>query len=240
MDKVFFLPVVLLALAGCHKEKNNITLGSASVNVVNAVVNGPAVKINPNAATGILFKTAPQVSYGAGALYYVPRAETPVSIVSAADTNSVLLNASFNFQAPAFTLLLTGQLPAIDTLLYEETDFSYIKNSVSETDSSINIRFINGSPNSQPVNINIKNASNKEVASLAYKGVTGFKKYAAATANTSYIFEIRDVKTDALLYTYTFSITATNRFNNVALVIKGLQGTNTGTAAFGVFAANYF
>jgi hypothetical protein len=46
--------------------------------------------------------------------------------------------------------------------------------------------------------------------------------------------------TDALLLTYTFSATATNRFKNVSLLIKGLLGTTTGTNEFSVSSVNYF
>ena len=105
-------------------------------------------------------------------------------------------------------------------------------------DSSIYLRFVNLSPNSTPVKINIRSNSINEVADLGYKGVSDFKKYKALGATPNYIFEVRDVTSNAVLATYTLTVSSA-RFRTIAIVIKGLKGTSTGTDAFSLFQVNY-
>ena len=104
----------------------------------------------------------------------------------------------------------------------------------------MNVRFVNLSPNSVPVKIKITNAVVNEVDNLPYKSISDWKNYKATASSTTYSFQIRNAVTDALIFTYSFAANSTNRFKNVTLIIKGLQGTTSGTSAFRVFAVNYF
>jgi hypothetical protein len=125
--------------------------------------------------------------------------------------------------------------------LIEETNYPFISLSKTpaDADSLINIRFVNLSPNSNPFNIKIQGATIDETNGLAYKGITSFKAYTAKVANPNYKFEIRDGTSNILLITYTFNITPTNRFKNVALVIRGLQG-GISPNVLAVSEINYF
>jgi hypothetical protein len=244
MSKSFqLIPVALMSLlfSNCKKDNSNKINLISTIIVVNAAVDIPSVKVN---LTGnkIIYATAPSVTYGAGTLYYAPRAATSFSIVSSADTNTFLINKTFNLSSEIYTLYLVGQAPNIDTLFRQETNFPFIpQNKIyTSSDSVVNVRFVNLSPNSNPVKIKIVNASANEVDNLPYKSSTNFRAYDAKLTTTAYAFQIRDAATDALLVNYTFNATATNRFKNVALVIKGLAGITTGTNAFSVAAVNYF
>lgn len=239
MRKYFGLGIVLLFTACSKKDSSIPSTYSATVNVINAVVNNTGIKVNTNNSP-IVYLSANQVGYGAASLYYIPRSQGRISLVTTADTTNYLLNSTYSFNSGFATIYLAGQTGAIDTIAREETNYPFIRTDVVVPDSSIYLRYVNLSPNSTPVNINIKGAGTNEANSLAYKGITDFKKYPALASNGSYIFEVRDVVTNTLLTTYTFTVTATNRFKNVALIIKGLTGTTTGTNAFGVFTANYF
>jgi hypothetical protein len=103
----------------------------------------------------------------------------------------------------------------------------------------VNVRFVNLSTGSPALKIKLSTSVINEVDNLPYKAIGGWKAYPARLASTIYSFQIRRVDTDALITTYSFSATATNRFKNVALVIRGAFGT-TGVTGFGVSAINYF
>ncbi len=232
--------LLLCIFTACKKDNgSDINRTTTTVNVINAAVNVTGVKVNTNNAP-VTYLTASQVSYGASALFFLQKPSANLSIVASSDTSNYLLNKTLAFNAGLVTIYIAGQSGTVDTLIREEQNYPFIRTDVITPDSSINLRFVNLSPNSAGVTINIKGSSTNETSNLPYKGITNFKSYTAKSTNTSYVFEIRDASASTLLFTYTFSVTATNRFKNVALIIKGLQGTTTGTNAFGVFPANYF
>jgi len=238
--RIFSAVILTFAFLGCSKNINNTSNSlTSSVNVINAAVNVAGIKVNTNGVP-IIYASATQVGYGASAIYYVPRITTPVTVVASADTTTYLLNKSFDFHSGIYSLYIAGQAGAIDTILKEETSYPFIRTDVVMPDSSIYLRFVNLSPNSSPININIKSSTATEATSLSYKSITDFKKYPALAANANYIFEIRDASSNTLLISYTFNVTATNRFKNVAIILKGLAGTTTGTNTLSAFASNYF
>lgn len=111
-----------------------------------------------------------------------------------------LFNLALNLPPGSInSLFLTGTVNAPDTLFVtDQLPFHPV------SDSATGIRFVNLSPNSPPVSINILGINNgSEVAALPYKGITGFKSYPATQAISSYIFEFRDAATGTLLTTYT-------------------------------------
>jgi hypothetical protein len=236
-----FMPFVLLAVTilSCSKTKE-IQRNSGAVNVINMAVDIPAIKVNTTGSVINYAATTTQVAYGTGRLYSAPTGNIQFVIVPSADTNRLLVNNTYNLQSAVYTMYITGTTTAVDTIFRQETNFPFIRTDVVTPDSLINIRFVNLSPNSVPVKIKLASVATNEVDNLAYKGITDFKAYTAKIANTSYLFQVRNAATDALLLTYTFSVTGTNRFKNVALIIKGLQGTTTGTNAYSVSAVNYF
>jgi hypothetical protein len=229
-----YLPCIFIAGAllavSCKKNNTDVPL-LASVNVVHAVVNAPTVKVNTTGATVTYLTFADSINYGAAKAYAIPgRANVPFAIVSTKDTTKPLFNASFAIgEGETYSLFLAGQYPQCDTVWVRD----YISN---YTDSLVGVRFINLSPNSSAININIKGNTGLEATGLAYKQITAFKTYPAKSTNGSYIFEVRDAATGNLLTTFTLTIA---RFHNHTLVIKGLAGA-TGTNALGIFAENHF
>jgi hypothetical protein len=243
MKKVFNLIVFVFTISlmsSCKKDSKEFSLTS-TVNVINAAVDVPGLKVNTSGGT-IIYATAPAVAFGAGQLNYVPRTSTLMKIVGSPDTTIAYVNNNLNFQSGIYSLYLIGQAPAVESMLVEETNFPFIRQDVIQpsSDSVVNVRFANLSPNSVPVKIKISGATTNEVDNLPYKGVSSWKIYTAKLATTNYAFQVRDAVTDALLASYTFAATATNRFKNVTLIIKGLQGTTTGTNAYSISPINFF
>lgn len=170
-----------------------------------------------------------------------------VRAVSAADTTIILYssNKAENFAANSFnTLFLAGNTGAYEGVFIQND------NIVNHTDSAMGIRFINLSPNSTPLSITLSTAPTTNIeAGLVYKQKSDFKKYPALASTGSIIFQVRDAG-GVLLASYTLPVTAVSpyglasipfaRFRNITLVVKGLQGTTSGTNAFGVFPVAHY
>lgn len=220
----------IIGFTSCEKNDAGIPQ-LTSVNIINAVVNTTAIKVNPFGSAITYNSYTDSVKFGAFKLYSLHAGtETPLTIVATTDTTKPLFTASLSINAGEYyALFLSGQYPQADTVWARDNFSNY-------TDSLIGIRFINLSPNSNAVKINIKgNTTQNEVNSLGYKQLTDFKQYSAKIANPNYQFEVRDVATSALLASFTLSYT---RFHNHTLVIKGLAGVTTGANAFSVFSVN--
>jgi hypothetical protein len=237
---IILLAFLILGNTSCKKGVQEAPTSYTMV-IVNSAIGLSAVQVNPTGNSKITYSTTPQVTFGARGIYYVNTGE-PISIVATSDTTISLIKRSFDFTSGWYSMFITGQSPALDTIIKAETDLPFIRNDITNptSDSIVNVRFINLSPNSVPVKIKIASSTGNEVNSLPYKSISAWKAYTALAATTNYSLQIRDAITDALLASYTFTANATNRFKNVTLAIKGLQGTTTGTNAFGVFAVNYF
>lgn len=226
------ITIITLAtlVTACEKDET-ATPQLTSVNIVNAVINTSAIKVNPFGSEMIYNSYTDSIRFGAFKLYTLQAGiENLVTIVATSDTTKPLFNAALlTNPGEMYSLFLTGQYPQADTVWVREEFGNY-------TDSLIGVRFINLSPNSNVVKINIKGSTTQnEVNSLGYKQLTSFKQYAAKKANPNYQFEVRDETTNALLASFTLSYT---RFHNHTLVIKGLAGITSGANAFSVFSVN--
>lgn len=126
----------------------------------------------------------------------------------------------------------------VETLLHQEDDIpAPILRNVHDIlkngeDTVVNIRFVNLSPTSPPVDIHIMGSTTKEATSLAYKHFTAFKSYPGTKAafEASYYgnltFEIRR-SSDQQLMAYGMipinpAALSNLLFRTVALVITGI------------------
>ena len=227
-----FVPLLIItaAMTGCEKDEAP-TPELTSVNIVHAMVNAPAIKVNPTGSNITYITYTDSIKFGSAKVYSLKAGtEAPVTIVSTADTTKPLFTATLpTGPGEMYSLFLAGQYPQADTVWVRDELNNY-------KDSLIGVRFINLSPNSSGVKVNIKgNATQYEATDLRYKQITAFKQYAAKSANTNYQFEVRDAVTNTLLTSFTLAYT---RFHNHTLVIKGLSDVTTGTNAISVFSVS--
>lgn len=230
---------VLIACCSC-KENELTPIVNADIRIINTAV-GTAIKIGPGRNMDYAIETP--INFGGSRLYMLERKAIPLQIVNAAESTVKFYNEIINFNSGIYSVFVIGQDAAVETIVKEETDFPFIDftNKIPvKVDSVVNMRFINLSPNSVPVKIKIASAAGNEVDNLPYKAIGNWKKYTATASSSVYAFQVRDAVTDALLASFNFTANSTNRFKNVSLIIKGLQGTTTGVNAFGMFAVNYF
>ena len=255
------LIVCSLFLLSCEKEKETPQL--AAITVVNLAIDAGTVKVNyfgnpitwatytanTNTTNATATVNAPStLGFATQGKYGLFAGNNPIVIVPTNDTLTPIYNNSIQTTGgDVYSLYLAGQPPTFETLLIKDAIPAF------EKDSSINIRFINLSPNSPAVNITLAATTTvNETTNLNYKDITAFKKYPlppVIPAGTV-TFHVRNADTNALLTTYTLPATGTSpnptvsialsRFKSITLAIKGLAGTTTGVNAYSVLpVANY-
>jgi hypothetical protein len=214
LKQTFLATVLITGLYACKNDTVKPT-ALASVNVTNAVVGGSSLTLNTSTLT---------VGNNSYAQFSLTAGQSKLDLYPAATPNSPYYNQTFSTaNSSYYSLFLSGASPtAVDATLIKESYKNY-------TDSLCGVRFINLSPGSNPVSVNLAGSANgSEINSLAYKSYTDFKQYAAKRVNTSYAFQFRDAATGSLIASYTLS---TPYFNNVTLVLRGLE---TGSPAAGI------
>jgi len=202
-----FLSIGLLALYLVSCKTTNISPSPlASLNVTNAVVGGSALTLNTSALT-VANNNYSQLTLNAG--------NSLVNLYPAATPTAPYYNQTITTNnGDYYSLFLSGASPAsVDATLIKESYVNY-------TDSLCGVRFINLSPGSGPISVNVTGSANgSTVASLAYKAYSGFIQFPAKKLNTSYAFQFRDATTGNLLVSYTLS---NPFFNNVTIALRGL------------------
>jgi hypothetical protein len=231
MKRILFGIVILsLLIYSCKKDKDAPD-DSASLTIVNADQFAPVTAINFSTAK-IDFSQAPTVIPFQGWLEFgLQTGSTSFNLVSSSDTTAVLLHSDLNLTlAGIYSLYVAGTSGHTDTVLMKDNIPYY-----ASADSVAGTRFINLSPDSGPVSINLAGSANPEFSSLAYKKITLFKPYAATsniTNNGGYNYEVRDGSGN-LLATFNWMPTV---YKNYTLVISGMLSNST----VSVFAVNNF
>ena len=209
-NKLFILLIVASSLAACKQD--NIKLSSlTSLNVTNAVVNGATLTLNTSA------NTVGNNGYGQFALL---AGQTKVDLFDDNELSyAYYQNIIATVNSSYYSLYLTGTDSAhVQSVLVKENYQNY-------TDSVAGVRFIDLSPGSNPVSVDIQgNANGSEVGNMAYLSYTTFKKYSATAANSTYNFEFRDAATGTLIASYSLT---TPTFKNVTLALAGLESNAT-------------
>jgi hypothetical protein len=239
--KNIYLIMLLMFCASIYscKEDEKAIPESGTVNVINVVSDVGAIKGNFSGINIAWSSIIPTGDFGTGKLYYAPAGNSNMKVVPALDTNVVLFNAARTIQSKVYTLYLTGTKADVDTMFREEINFPFIATGANippPADSVVNVRFVNLSTSSPALKIKLAIGTANEVNNLSYKSIGTWKGFPNRTDFTEYNFEVRNAATDELLTTYTFYAMATNRFKNVALVIRGAFGSGD----FGVSEINYF
>jgi len=235
-----FLSVWALAcmLQSCAKQ-TAVPPGTANLTLINTVIGStPSLVTNFSGTDPITwYYTASKLVYGTYASNNQVGAysgEQKLAIYRYPDTtahSTPLYNLTLDLPVGSIrTLFLTGTVAAPDTLFTTDTPPYH-----PPTDSSLGIRFVNLSPGSAPVSVNITgNANGSEVSSLSYKGITPFKNYPATAGISSYTFEFHDAATGTPIATYTVSgitvaanTTNVRRYRNFTVALLGLAGSTT-------------
>jgi len=208
MRNVYILVLIIFMIPAC-KRSAILSVPSGNLLVANAVVGGGTITLNPTSQT---------VGSNSWDIFPLLPGQGNINL-----SNNTVKPAIPYYQGTLkvadldnYSLFLGGASQTqVDAVLIKESYHNY-------DDSVCGVRFINLSPNSNPISVNLAGSANgSEVASLAYKSYSDFKQYPATQANASYVFEIRDVTTGNAITTYTYY---TQYFHNVTIILGGLVG----------------
>ncbi len=204
----FFL---LLLSVSCQKE--SAPAGTASLTMVNAVAGSNSLVVNFAGDGAIHYYTAQQLRHNAYTnnvnQYNAYSGARRIRLFNFPDTlekDKPVFDLRLDLPIGSISsLFLTGTIDAPDTMLVHDVIPFFQQN-----DSAMAVRFVNLTPGSSAVSVNIKGAPNgSEVASLGYKAITDFKRYAVNPSLNDYVFEFRDVASGDLLASFT-----TQQLNN--------------------------
>ncbi|HVW94363.1 MAG TPA: DUF4397 domain-containing protein [Mucilaginibacter sp.] len=202
--KIATILMIAIGFSSCKKD-NTGPNGGAALNIVNVMPGTNSLVTNFNSNLSLpSFSGAFQLSYGSYNEFSGYIGTVPISFTDISDTTHTILKTTVNLSDGSIhTLFLTGSSTQPDTV-YTTDHIPYYKS----TDSVSGVRFVNLSPDSKPVSINIQgNANGSEIAALGYKHCTPFKTYPVTSTlpvGGQYVFEIRDANSGNLLTTWRF------------------------------------
>jgi len=202
-SKLLYITLAMLWVlsdVSCKKDGNPKTSGASSLTIVNAVVGSTSLLPNFNSNVPLAyFSTATQIGYASSLEFGSYVGNVPLALYDYTDTTKAIFKSTLAIPAYSIkSLFLTGTLTAPDYLFTTDQvpDLAF-------ADSLCAVRFVNLSPGSNPVSVDIQGGPNgSEVSSLSYKNITSFKKYSAKWNIPDYNFEIRDVSSGVVLATY--------------------------------------
>lgn len=236
LPKLILAFVVLMSIVlSCHKS--NTLVAPASLNIVNAI--GSSQYIIPVLGTTDsiqYFSSAAQIWYPSTLLYSPLSGANTIYVVQGNDTSDPkqrLFNGTLNLTAGGiYSFFLSGDTTKADALLVQD-QIPY------HADSSVGIRFINLSPGSQAISVNLagNDPTQTEFSGLGYQQISAFKTYpAGSNVGGSYTFEIRDQASGNLLGSYGWGYTL---YKNNTIVISGSEDPASSTP-FTVFSVNNY
>ncbi|HEX9511267.1 MAG TPA: hypothetical protein VF939_12345 [Puia sp.] len=230
--KIIITFLFITTITGACKKSNSPS-GIATINIINAAIHFDTIATNFTSIPVPWYQNQAFIYFGASAEYGLASGQNSILFVSSHDTSKVIFNGLLNLKAGAiYSLYLTGQAPAIDTLFMQDMIPLY-------KDSVAGIRFINLSSGSGPISINLQGniSSQTEFSDLIYKKISDFKSYPANSGvGGAYNFEVRDQVTGNLLTTFTWNFSL---YRNNTLVIFGTGGPSS-TSPINVFAVNNY
>lgn len=233
--------ILLIFISACTRV--DPPQGTSSLVLVNAVVGTDKLVTNFEAGTPLKsYLKAAHLTYGLDVISY-PGSELnrfhaysgtkQLALFKYPDTtahSTPLFNLTLNLPVGSMnSLFLTGTPEAPESVFTtDQPPYHPLK------DSTAGLRFVNLSPGSGSISINIQGKPNgSEVNNLPYKSITGFKNYPATSDVSSYVLEFRNAETGTLLFTYTVEEVNKDgdaylynkwRFRNNTLAFVGVLG----------------
>jgi hypothetical protein len=214
MKKIFILTVCVALLTQACKKTESTYRPLSSYTVVNAITDIASAKVYAS-ENNISWKTLPATDVVAAyrsAAFGAYAGNNIIRAVSCVNTNKTIFSSSKpeEFKPAAFnTLFLCG-----DSVSGYDGIFLNNDNIIHLTDSVLDIRFINLSASSAPVNIALSTTPTaNEATGLGCKQITEFKPYPALSRTADMVFELRDAG-DVLITSYTLKQTRVNPYNS--------------------------
>lgn len=232
--KLLLLATALVTgIVACKKTDVHLA-PPASVTIVHAMASGKTVIPIFGEGAVTYYSSAKTVAYGAAAYYSNTSGYSPFYVVKSTDTLHPIFQGGFDLTAGnTYSLFISGDTTKPDTMFVKDV-FPTIN------DTSAGVRFVNLSPKSAAINVNIKGnaAAKTEFSGIEYRQISDFKVFPAGSAvGGKYIFEIRNQPNDSLLVTYTWTY---SKFRSHTLVLGGAVSTAGKPTSLKIFAVNNY
>lgn len=255
ISRQILLAVILMLAAACRKTEIR-TDGTASLSIINAIPGTSSLVTNFSGTAPLsnYYLNARQIAYNTFTQDYQFSSysgNVRLALFNFPDTlakSKPVVDLTLNLQIGSiYSLFVTGSIAQPDTLFTTDHPPYY-----AASDSITGIRFINLSPGSAPVSVNLAGQPDgSEINSLPYKSVTGFMRYPATDNISSYTFEFRDKASGRLLGSYEAtginnnSATPDNpinkwRFRNCTLALLGLPDDGSGNGTQSILLINNY
>lgn len=201
-----FLKVLLLSWFFISCGKENLPPGTASLTIVNATVGSKPLATNFNSEGPVPYTTGKRLPYNSFSnntnQFNAYAGSQRLRLFQYPDTTAgdqPLFDLKLDLPVGSIsTLFLTGTVSTPDTLFTRDAIPFF-----AGGDSAMAIRFVNLSPGSAPVSVNMIGLTNgSEIASLPFKKYSEFRTYAVRDAISDYVFEFRDASSGNLLASY--------------------------------------
>lgn len=228
---LFLLFSFLTLVVSCKKDIARAA-PNTSLTIINASFNNQSINASISDTIVPFYINQAPIYYQSFNEYGVPFGNVPLILVSATDTSSPLLQATFNLQAGAvYSLYITDNPKGIDTVFMQDNITNY-------SDSLAGLRFINLAWGSMPISVNLAGnlPSQTEFVNLSYKTISRFKTYPDTNGISNYNFEIRDQMSGNLLSTFSWNFTL---FKNNTLVLTGSEDPSS-SDPISVFQVNNY
>jgi hypothetical protein len=232
MEKLFYIISIFFAgvlFTSCKKTSAikpviaSLTIVNGATDVANLAVNfAPAGLVYAHNQTFISSMSFMEFGLTAGA--------NTLNLISSADTTQNLYHGTLNLvTGGVYSFYVAGEAPNYQTILMQDNIPIY-------PDSAAGVRFINLSPDSQPLNVTLQGSTGNVFSSLTYKKITAFKKYTATSSivnNGGYNFNVTDA-TGNVLTTFDWVPMVFNESNTLVITGSYINGT------LSVFEVNNF
>lgn len=181
----------------------------AAVNVINANVGSQGIIPNLWSSVPDIYYpftytiNSQSISFGSVNEFPIVAGNTPLNIVQAIDTTTIVFQGTFNFKMDyIYSLFVAGSTTTPDTMLVQD-NIPHLPYS----DSTDGLRFVN-LVQGESISIDYVGGSGNVASGLSYKGIIGFQQFPANSAEqaTGYTFEFRDAESDSLLTTLQVTI----------------------------------
>jgi len=238
--KTYYKIVVLLLISNLVlscEDDNRFPNLATSLKVFHAAVDAPAVHVD-YFNTDIAFATNPILAFGSSTrLTLPPEEQREILFISAEDTLSQLLSTTVSLpRGEIGTLFLAGQGENIEGLFLED-------NIPVLTDSLVGVRFINLSPDSGPISVNLTGEAGNLSSGLNFKDASGYQELTATSDIASYSFEFKDLDGNVIA---TSSVALFPFFQqplvrrNLTLALIGLADDGSGGSSLAISRINNY
>jgi len=223
MKKILYMSMIgMLLLASCKKDKIQ-EKPLSTLTVFNATTDVPVflAEIDKNPATS-------RIGYYDSNNVIVDPGSHEISVYPENDKSKIANIGDVNFKAgELWSLFIFGPINNLENRLVKEKAFQiYEKNQCG-------VRFMNVSAGSQPLNVELVEASNEvQFSNVAYGELSAFKVY-NTMPDQLFTFEVRKVSDNSLVTSF---ITTLPLHQNMTLAITGSESSQN----IVVFPFNHF